>query len=67
MTHYSQTRFLIGFYSRNNKYYNTLLEYLFEPHYTGPKLTPALIGVIFQMFTVKLSRQTYRNGSFNAI
>ena len=34
--------------------------YLDGPYYTGPKLTPApstlaLIGVIFQMLTVKLS------------
>ena len=34
--------------------------YLVGPYYTGPKLTPtpsmpAVIGVIFQMFTVKLS------------
>ena len=34
--------------------------YFVDPYYTGPKLTPApstlaLIGFIFQMFTVKLS------------
>ena len=30
------------------------LEYLLGPYYTDPKLTQVLIGVVFQMFTVKL-------------
>ena len=30
------------------------LQYIVGPYYTGPKLTQVLIGVIFQMFTVKL-------------
>ena len=29
--------------------------YLVDPYYTGPYLTPVLIGVIFHMLTVKLS------------
>ena len=33
----------------------SLLQYLVGAYYyTGPKLTPALIGIIFQMFVVKL-------------
>ena len=32
----------------------SMLQYLVGAYYTGPKLTPALIDIIFQMFMVKL-------------
>ena len=32
----------------------SMLQYLVAAYYTGPKLTPALIDIIFQMFMVKL-------------
>ena len=32
----------------------SMLQYLVGPYYTDPKLTQVLIGVIFQMFKVKL-------------
>ena len=46
--------------SENLGNHSVLGKYLVGPYYTGPKLkpvpsTPALIGVIFQMFTFKLS------------
>ena len=51
---------LLRDFDRNKISLRLLKYYLVDPYYTGPKLTPAtstpaLVGVIFQMFRVKLS------------